>query len=185
MRAGAIRYVPSKITGIRLTLHIRRVTTTSSTGSTDSTRVRLNLTIRVKKVSMAPVQSSQLSHPDFLQTSFSPSASSSNGATSQDPKNSTATLQINGTVTNENDYVKLGAHHTLDLEGKLCLSSSPCVSHLSILQRTGTFGYTRLPAGILSVWNVSKKRREKVGEQTSARWFSEKVSLPCAFRVPA
>ncbi|KAI5449125.1 Translation factor pelota [Naganishia albida] len=77
---------------------VRRVTTTSSTGSTDSTRVRLNLTIRVKK------------------TEFSPSASSSNGATSQDPKNSTATLQINGQVTSENDYVKLGAYHTLDLE---------------------------------------------------------------------
>ena len=56
--------------------------------------------------------------PCTFQTSFSPSASSSNGATSQDPKNSTATLQINGTVTNENDYVKLGAHHTLDLEGR-------------------------------------------------------------------
>ncbi|KAJ9105535.1 hypothetical protein QFC21_001906 [Naganishia friedmannii] len=37
-------------------------------------------------------------------------------STSQDPRNSTATLQINGQVTNENDYVKLGAYHTLDLE---------------------------------------------------------------------
>jgi protein pelota len=66
----------------------------------------------------------------LLQTSFStsaaPSSSSSSGnnttgssATSQDPRNSTATLQINGTVTNENDYVKLGAYHTLDLEGEL------------------------------------------------------------------
>jgi hypothetical protein len=31
----------------------------------------------------------------------------------------TATLQISGKVMNENDYVRTGAFHTLDLEGKL------------------------------------------------------------------
>lgn len=111
-----------------LTFYLRRVTTTSSTGSTDSTRVRLNLTIRVKKVSMVRIYWTQRSYL-ACQTSFSPSASSSNGATSQDPKNSTATLQINGTVTNENDYVKLGAHHTLDLEGKPNAAVPLCVAH--------------------------------------------------------
>ncbi|KAH8083036.1 pelota [Filobasidium floriforme] len=87
---------------------VRRVQTTSSTGTSDSFRVRLNLQIQVKKTSFS--------------TSAAPSSSSSgnnatgSSATSQDPRNSTATLQINGTVTNENDYVKLGAYHTLDLE---------------------------------------------------------------------
>jgi len=76
---------------------VRRVTTTSSTGSTDSHRVRLLLTLKVSK------------------THFSPSASTST-TTSTDPKASTATLQISGQVTNENDYVRLGAYHTLDLE---------------------------------------------------------------------
>ncbi|KAJ9112282.1 hypothetical protein QFC19_000701 [Naganishia cerealis] len=56
----------------------------------------------------------------IAETAFSPAASSpgasASGTTSQDPRNSTATLQINGQVTNENDYVKLGAYHTLDLE---------------------------------------------------------------------
>ncbi|TIB84442.1 hypothetical protein E3Q06_02353 [Wallemia mellicola] len=79
---------------------IRRVVNTSSTGSTDSQRVRLTLTIRVEK------------------TFFSPSATSTTeaapGTSNQPPQN--AQLQISGRVTSENPHVKLGAFHTLDLE---------------------------------------------------------------------
>ncbi|RSH81591.1 Translation factor pelota [Saitozyma podzolica] len=69
-------------------LAIRRVQTVSSTGSSDSFRVR---------------------------TTFSPAASSSTtpGGEKKEP---TASLQVTGKVVNENDYVRLGAFHTLDLE---------------------------------------------------------------------
>lgn len=60
-------------------------------------------------------------------TSFSAAASTSSGGTSNGggnggtggAKEPTASLQISGRVTNENEYVRLGAFHTLDLEGEL------------------------------------------------------------------
>ncbi|TFK75795.1 hypothetical protein BDN72DRAFT_350493 [Pluteus cervinus] len=84
---------------------IRRVQTISSTGSTDSHRVRLNLTLEVGAVEF----------------SSSPAPS---GTSSADPSNdqsasglaSTAALHIAGRVTSENQHVKLGAFHTLDVE---------------------------------------------------------------------
>lgn len=81
-------------------LAIRRVQTVSSTGSSDSFRVRVQLTLRVTK------------------TTFSQAPSSSTGAAAGEKKESTAALQISGQVVNENDYVRLGAYHTLDLEGE-------------------------------------------------------------------
>ncbi|KAF8917887.1 eRF1 domain 1-domain-containing protein [Mucidula mucida] len=66
---------------------IRRVQKTSATGSTESQRVRVNLTLQVGRVD------------------FSSSANTS-----------TAALHISGRVTAENQHVKLGAHHTLDIE---------------------------------------------------------------------
>ena len=58
------------------------------------------------------------------QTSFSQAASASTSAGGQEKKESTASLQIAGQVVEENDYVRLGAYHTLDLEGELpCLKS--------------------------------------------------------------
>ncbi|WVR07212.1 mRNA surveillance protein pelota [Kwoniella sp. DSM 27419] len=77
---------------------IRRVQTVSSTGSSDSFRVRTNLTLEVTK------------------TTFSPAASSSQANGQGEKKEPTASLQISGKVTEENDYVKMGAYHTLDLE---------------------------------------------------------------------
>ncbi len=74
-----------------------RVQTISSTGSTDSTRVRLSLTLTVTK------------------THFATSATSS--TTTSNPNETTAVLNISGRVCNENDWVRLGAFHTLDLEG--------------------------------------------------------------------
>ncbi|WWD17470.1 mRNA surveillance protein pelota [Kwoniella shandongensis] len=79
-------------------LAVRRVQTVSSTGSSDSYRVRTNLTLEVTK------------------TTFSPAASSSQANGQGEKKEPTAALQISGKVVEENDYVKLGAYHTLDLE---------------------------------------------------------------------
>lgn len=77
----------------------------SSTGSTESHRVRLNLTIQVSKVD------------------FSSSAGSGNGATNQGnadtslaSTSSLTALHIAGRVISENPHVKLGAFHTLDIE---------------------------------------------------------------------
>ncbi|KAJ3837893.1 eRF1 domain 1-domain-containing protein [Lentinula raphanica] len=79
---------------------IRRVQKTSSTGSIDSQRVRLNLTLEVTNVEFS---------------SFSAAAEQSS---SVDPggSNNSAALQIAGRVIVENSHVKLGAFHTLDIE---------------------------------------------------------------------
>lgn len=83
---------------------IRRVVTESSTGSTDSRRVRTQLTVRVKKVV------------------YSAAADSDQGATEQasltarPTSGAAATLHVAGPVSSESDFVKLGAYHTLDLE---------------------------------------------------------------------
>ncbi|KAG8908152.1 Translation factor pelota [Tulasnella sp. 403] len=77
---------------------VRRLVTTSSTGSTDSQRVKLNLTIRVTSVHFSP--------------------SSASGSTGAGPSTNEqhATMQISGKVSQENRHVKMGAHHTLDIE---------------------------------------------------------------------
>jgi eRF1 domain 1 len=77
----------------------RRVVTESSTGSTESHRVRLNLTVCVEKVV------------------FSASAAPTTGTpTTSEMSGGAAALHISGPVTSENVHVKLGAYHTLDLE---------------------------------------------------------------------
>jgi len=77
----------------------RRVINTTATGSTESHRVRLNLTLEVSRVH------------------FSPAASSSNAAAGGiSAPQGTAMLQIAGKCTSENPYVKMGAFHTLDIE---------------------------------------------------------------------
>ncbi|KAG5651961.1 hypothetical protein H0H81_006776 [Sphagnurus paluster] len=86
---------------------IRRVQTVSSTGSTESHRVRLNLTLQVGRV-------------DFS-SSAAPAASASESAAadqtgSSAPPPTSAALHISGRVTSENPHVKLGAFHTLDVE---------------------------------------------------------------------
>ncbi|WVW83705.1 mRNA surveillance protein pelota [Kwoniella bestiolae CBS 10118] len=79
-------------------LAVRRVQTLSSTGSSDSHRVKIQLTVEVTK------------------TTFSPAASSSQSNGAGEKKEPTAALQISGRVVEENEFVKLGAYHTLDLE---------------------------------------------------------------------
>lgn len=95
---------------------VRKVQTVSSTGSSDSFRVRINLTLEVAKVSLSPSSFPYIKAYD--QTTFSSGASSSSATATGQSKESTASLQISGKVVNENDYVRLGAFHTLDLEGK-------------------------------------------------------------------
>jgi protein pelota len=92
---------------------VRKVQTVSSTGSSDSFRVRINLTLEVAKVFYPSFTSSFTNN----QTTFSSGASSSTATATGQSKESTASLQISGKVVNENDYVRLGAFHTLDLEG--------------------------------------------------------------------
>ena len=84
---------------------IRRVVSESATGSTDSKRIRMNLTIQVKKV----VFSAVAGEDDANENDAQPSTSAAAGAGG-------STLHISGPVSSESQHVKLGAYHTLDLE---------------------------------------------------------------------
>ena len=86
---------------------VRRVQNISSTGSVDSHRVRLNLTLEVTRVEWTPAISAQAG-----ESSTGPPTDSSNPGAAP----STSGLQISGRVVSENQYVKMGAYHTLDLE---------------------------------------------------------------------
>ncbi|KAE9397143.1 hypothetical protein BT96DRAFT_884222 [Gymnopus androsaceus JB14] len=79
---------------------IRRVQKTSTTGSIDSQRIRLNLTLQVTNIE------------------FSSYSAAAEQSASTDPggSNNSASLQIAGRVISENPHVKLGAFHTLDVE---------------------------------------------------------------------
>ncbi|KAJ7179018.1 eRF1 domain 1-domain-containing protein [Mycena filopes] len=84
---------------------IRRVQKISATGSVDSQRVRLNLTIKVTRVDF-----SSSAAPSAPTTDDAADASSSN------QPDATAALHISGPVIVENQHVRLGAFHTLDIE---------------------------------------------------------------------
>ncbi|BEI96882.1 hypothetical protein CcaverHIS631_0204710 [Cutaneotrichosporon cavernicola] len=73
----------------------RKVHSTSNTGTTTSYRVQLALTILVKR------------------TMFSAAASTE---TTGDQSTHRAVMGITGQVTEANDYVRIGAYHTLELE---------------------------------------------------------------------
>ncbi|THH32954.1 hypothetical protein EUX98_g1255 [Antrodiella citrinella] len=83
---------------------IRRVQNVSSTGSTESHRIKLNLTLEVSRVTWSPSTSAG-------ETSQSAADQASNNAPA-----ATAALQISGRVASENEHVKMGAFHTLDIE---------------------------------------------------------------------
>ncbi|KDN40972.1 hypothetical protein K437DRAFT_181580 [Tilletiaria anomala UBC 951] len=101
---------------------VRRVQSESSTGSIESHRVKLNLTIQVTKVSFDATGSS--APPDPLTGSTSAAngtqddvaATSSAGALGGGSGGDGVTLQVSGRVVEENQHVKMGAFHTLDLE---------------------------------------------------------------------
>ncbi|PLW43512.1 hypothetical protein PCASD_06775 [Puccinia coronata f. sp. avenae] len=84
------------------------VETNSATGSKDSHRVKLNLTIEVKKVSYSGVEMpSTTTEAGAGMTSQPTTASASSGG---------ASLHLSGQISKQNEHVKLGAFHTLDLE---------------------------------------------------------------------
>lgn len=81
----------------------RRIQSVSNTGSVDSNRIRLNLTIQVDRVEFSPGGSSSAQEADTSTTSSSAG-------------NANASLHISGKVIVENPHVRLGAFHTLDIE---------------------------------------------------------------------
>ncbi|KAI0347144.1 pelota [Trametopsis cervina] len=86
---------------------IRRVQNISATGSSESHRVRLNLTLEVTRVEWAPASSAG-------EAGAAAAAADSTNATNA--QMSTAGLSISGRVVAENQHVRLGAFHTLDIE---------------------------------------------------------------------
>ncbi|KAI3630251.1 hypothetical protein MIR68_011686 [Amoeboaphelidium protococcarum] len=66
---------------------VRRIQTSTSTGSSESFRQRINLRITVETLDYDP-----------------------------SPQTGEASIRINGRVCEENEYVKMGAYHTIDLE---------------------------------------------------------------------
>lgn len=99
---------------------VRRVQSESSTGSMESHRVRLNLTLQVTKVNFDATGSSAPPDPS--------AASAANASAAQESASATAgalgggggggggegaTLQVSGRVVEENNFVKMGAYHTL------------------------------------------------------------------------
>ncbi|CAH7667881.1 eRF1 domain 1-domain-containing protein [Phakopsora pachyrhizi] len=83
--------------------------TNSGTGSKESHRVRLNLTIEVKKVIYSGAD---------IPTTDQEGSTSSVGIipTNNSSSSGEATLHLSGPVSQQNEHVKLGAFHTLDLE---------------------------------------------------------------------
>ncbi|KAJ7228537.1 eRF1 domain 1-domain-containing protein [Mycena pura] len=85
---------------------IRRVQKISSTGSVDSSRLKLNLTIKVTRIEFSSAARGA--------SSDDTPGESPDSAAGQQP--TTAALQLTGPVVVENQHVRLGAFHTLDIE---------------------------------------------------------------------
>jgi len=91
----------------------RRITSESATGSTSSHRVHLRLTIQVENVLYSALAASA----DAAAAAASdPSSSSAPSAAAASGTAGTTTLHVSGKITSENEHVKKGAYHTLDLE---------------------------------------------------------------------
>lgn len=113
---------------------VRRIQSESSTGSIESQRVRITLTIQVAKSSFDVTGSSApldpgahrdesivaLSDGSEARTTSKKSSVAGNGnglgALGGGSSGDGATLHISGRVVSENKHVKMGAFHTLDLE---------------------------------------------------------------------
>ncbi|KAG8817155.1 Translation factor pelota [Serendipita sp. 400] len=92
---------------------VRRVQTVSNTGSTDSQRVRLHLTLQVTRA-LFSAGSASASNTNSAAASSTSSAGA--GSSSSAITGGGATMHITGRVTEENHHVKMGAFHTLDIE---------------------------------------------------------------------
>ncbi|KAJ1038286.1 hypothetical protein NDA10_000380 [Ustilago hordei] len=110
---------------------VRRVQSESSTGSIESHRVRLNLTIEVVKTTFDATGSSAPPDPSAAAAAAAAAGAAPANAASSSTVNEEevsraaavggsggdgATLQVAGRVVEENAHVKMGAYHTLDLE---------------------------------------------------------------------
>ncbi|KAN0063300.1 Translation factor pelota [Thecaphora frezii] len=98
---------------------VRRVQSESSTGSIESHRVKLNLTIQVVKTTFDATGSSAPPDPSAAAASTGGEEASgevSRAAAVGSGGGEGATLQVSGRVVEENPHVKMGAFHTLDLE---------------------------------------------------------------------
>lgn len=82
---------------------IRRVQNVSTTGSMESHRIRLTLTL-------------QVSRTEFSAASGGTATTGGSDPPSSLQPNSFASLQISGRVAVENEHVRMGAYHTLDVE---------------------------------------------------------------------
>lgn len=98
---------------------VRNVKSESSTGSIDSHRVRVTLTIQVTKTYFDATGSSTTA-PDPTAaggaTAVAEGEGSLTGALGGGSGGEGATMQVSGRVVVENKHVKMGAFHTLDLE---------------------------------------------------------------------
>ncbi|KAF5364205.1 hypothetical protein D9756_000482 [Leucocoprinus leucothites] len=81
---------------------VRRIQSVSNTGSVESNRIRLHLTLQVSRVEFSPGGGS--------------AAQESADSTAASTTNANASLHISGKVIVENPHVRLGAFHTLDIE---------------------------------------------------------------------
>lgn len=97
---------------------VRRVQSESSTGSIESHRVRLNLTIQVVKTTFDATGSSAPPDPSAAAASSASGTATPEvgGVGGGSGGGEGATLQVAGRVVEENQHVKMGAYHTLDLE---------------------------------------------------------------------
>ncbi|GAA6055575.1 hypothetical protein JCM3770_002495 [Rhodotorula araucariae] len=92
---------------------VRRITSESATGSTSSHRVHLRLTIAVENVLYSALASA--ADPSAA-AATDPSSSSAPAGAAASGTAGTTTLHVSGRITSENEHVKKGAYHTLDLE---------------------------------------------------------------------
>ncbi|KAI0004881.1 pelota [Russula compacta] len=90
---------------------IRRVQNVSATGSSESHRVRTTLTLQVTRIEFTPPVA-----PTVGAGATDPASSSLSSSAAAAPVEATASLQITGRVVAENEHVKMGAFHTLDIE---------------------------------------------------------------------
>lgn len=90
----------------------RRIQTTSATGSAESHRRKMMLTIEVTNVVFSPSTTASGSAGSSMSTSGANGAASS----SSGGQETTAALHIAGRVSEEARDVKMGAFHTLDIE---------------------------------------------------------------------
>lgn len=140
---------------------VRRIQSESSTGSIESHRMRLQLTLSVTKIdfemaagsamsSAVSTSTEPLSESDTSSPASTPMSSLVLGEAGSTPSLSGAsqgqpTLHISGRVAVENNHVRTGSFHTLDIElnRKVSITKEQWDQHhLDILEESGNAGST-------------------------------------------